>query len=467
MNSPFMVDTGAEPPSPEGPDGEDFGEPELETITEDVDSETDNSSVDAAFSNLRVQPSPPAVRESFAQRRESSAQRRESSAQRRGRQSRNVSLASQDVQNASAPAIVAPGAEWTTGALPALMEARKVFNAKFGKPSAPFDELKPWEAYTSLHNLCRYQPGAEPLKRSASESPDDFALRSAAQRLCTCYILPRAGCESEDQFKLRVQVRKPRAPSAPKKPPALVLPCGPRETPNDFERRMQVQTRTTLTVVPRGVGEDPASFDERIRAVEESIMKWSKLTKRVPPLILPRSKHEDRPLFLERLKHAVSPDACCIILPQTHGESEALARKRLALQKKLKDVAVYPFDRTKESPEDFEERLQEMDPSWFSRRLSSVSARRRHLGVGSPSRGSRGSRGSFLGSSLRKMSSRFSTKVRTTLSSVKRGVGSPKLSFASPKDRSGGSIFRPPSVKQDDDDGATCCCLGTKSKNRA
>ena len=344
----------------------------------------------------------------------------------------------------------------------------------------PLEELTPLETYRTVHRLCKIKADAEPLKRSGNETTNDYQMRSAAQKVCVCYILPRAACESEEQFRTRVQTRKPRAPQAPKKPPAFVLPLSNSETPNDFERRMQVQARTTFTVLPKGIGEDQDSYDQRIRAIEDSINKWAKVSKRLPPLIMPKGKHESQPLFLERLKQAVDMDSCCILLPQAHKETDAQARSRLTLQKKLKEVVVYPFDALREAPEDFQDRLEEMDPARQSRlsRFSSYTQRRMRLG-GSTRR-------STIGSSLKKISAGFSRKVKDGITSMKRVAGGPssvrdsrpsarksrptKLKFTSGKSANssgaaaGGAVWRPPSAEPThDDDSAVCCCIGKKS----
>ena len=390
-----------------------------------------------------------------------------------------VSLASQDGDASREPL---PGHEWTVGVLPYFVETRKLFNTRFGMPKTPLEELTPLETYKAMHELCKLKPGAEPLKRSGSESTNDFQMRFAAQKVCLGYILPRAGCESEEQFKTRVQARKPRAPQAPKKPLAFVLPLSQRETPNEFEKRMQLQARTTFTVLPKGIGEDESSYEDRVRVIEESINKWAKVAKRVPPLVMPHGKHESRALFIERLKQAVDMDSCCILLPQAHGETDAQARSRLALQKKLKEVVVYPFDALRESPEEFEERLEELDPTRKSRlsRFSTYTKRRMRLGGGS-------ARQNTVGLSLRKMSARFSRKVQNGIQSIKRAAGGrssvrdsgqrdsgqrdsghkarspPKIKFASSKAAAGGAVWRPPSVKPtEEDDSTACCCFGKK-----
>jgi len=219
------------------------------------------------------------------------------------------------------------------------------------------------------------------LERGEHETVQQAALRVQAQAQTNAIILPRTRSESDEHFKMRLACFKPRTTrgKAGTKPPlcAFVLPMAPDEKPKDFEQRMKMQEGTPFVILPRDSRESLDDYGKRLDATGEARMLWvdqaadvkviitthhhsspllstpvrptplstsqplisdmdsGHLTPRpcaccvylhgqmVPPLLLPRGKHEEMKVFITRLERASTPPTmrrfdtfCPVYLPQ-------------------------------------------------------------------------------------------------------------------------------------------------------
>ena len=273
------------------------------------------------------------------------------------------------------------GDEWAQRVLP-LLEG--VLNSLSGRdadePSGSVEGLArmgPCAAYLALHDLMLREEDEPPLARGPHETPANAAARARAQQdgPVAAHILPRAGCESEAEFRQRLAVFAPKsARGARKVKPSLatlVLPKQPHEAPRDFELRMECQASTAFVVLPRMPGEAHADFLGRLEAISASRMLWaaesSESVRRAPrPLLMPRGRHESLEMYGQRLDAASAPPTdgdgdsgayCAVYLPQAADEPDELAALRFASQA-AEPESLAPFNPRLETLDTFEARMQ-------------------------------------------------------------------------------------------------------------
>jgi len=131
--------------------------------------------------------------------------------------------------------------------------------------------------------------------------------------------------------------------------------------------RLETQARTLLSVLPRGSDESTEAFEERLGCLAMAGVRWQKLNGVTAPLVLPRGRHESDEIFTKRLALATSPTldgVCLVLLPQSEGEGDEAAAKRLILQARLKMKAfIHPYAPRVESMDQFRKRLTEHERS--------------------------------------------------------------------------------------------------------
>lgn len=354
------------------------------------------------------------------------------------------------------------GFEWLKVAMPSLAAARKALPPSCVSPEAlaAFAALPPLVAYQQLHDLSIVpQLGvSSPLPASGHESPDETALRSNAQRRCRSYILPKAANETAEMFALRVNARKPRAPSKPIKPPCLVFAYQSQETAADFDARMEAVVRISVPVLPRGAAESREDYHLRLEALQEAGAQFNSLPRTtLPPLVLPKSKAEDPKAFARRLRLALEPTAdgplCPIILPRAFREEESDAERRLGLQLRLPAECLLPYDALAETEEEYIARLDAAEARLPTSRTRERATSSFASGLGSL----RGSLSNTLARSARWLSLKAGSAKRSM-----KEQGSDKAPTLATIQSSGATLGEGSrnQLLQDNDDDAVCCgCL--------
>lgn len=342
------------------------------------------------------------------------------------------------------------GAEWRPTML--QLETISAVLPVAWRPAKALVESSPLEAYRWAHGAVATH-AAQPLPRGDNESAVDHSLRVEAQsRHWSALVLPRAAGEEEYAYKERLHLFRPavRRAAATRKPQAvLVLPQQRGEKPADRERRYAVQAVTCLPVLPRGPFERAVDFEGRCDTLRAAHHKWLNQLRAdggtiLPPLVLPRAKGEAETVFAARLEVAVSPKACAVVLPQTEAEGEAHAHERLALQARVRDACVLPFDPAWETDDDYRFRLNAVDPA--TQRLQSPASARGHGRGGALLGGALSSMRRTLGSvrgSMKLASTRASTKLQRLGSSRRASLpGSTGVAHGAPP-------HQPPRVAED------------------
>ena len=258
------------------------------------------------------------------------------------------------------------GPDWSNRVLPMLESVIDMLSGG-GLSSHSLAQMNPCEAFLSLHKLVMRRDDDPPLARGECENVQQAALRVQAQADTSAIILPKSRDETDDDFKLRLSIFKPRTVrgKAGKKPSlaTLVLPRAADEKAKDFEERMKVEAAAPFVVLPRDPHETLKDYQSRLDETKEARTLWMSDEYDVPPpLLMPRGKHESAALCQQRFAAASSPpsrasDAYCPVwLPQGEGEDSDMFEARLEAQAKARR-SIPPFDAKLEDEEEFEMRM--------------------------------------------------------------------------------------------------------------